>query len=111
MENVEVVTVLTPRGNVARMAVRPGTSDLSVVGATMTGVAGSGATDEYRLAGLSVEGRFVDVGAHVGAVTVAVLLDNPGALAVCVEPVPENVAVLRQNLALNGLEGLSLIHI
>jgi FkbM family methyltransferase len=86
------------------MSVRDDTSDLAVVGATMTGVAGSGYTDEYRLRDIHIDGRFVDVGAHIGAVTVAVLLDNPEATALCVEPVPENVDVLRANLALNGLE-------
>jgi FkbM family methyltransferase len=32
-----------------------------------------------------------------------VLLDNPQARAICVEPIPDNVGVLRQNLELNGL--------
>lgn len=85
------------------MLVRPGTSDLAVVGSTFADVAGAGLVDEYGLAGLHVEGRFADVGAHIGSVTVAVLLDNPGATAVCVEPVPENADVLRRNLQANGL--------
>jgi len=93
----------TPRGNPAVLSARDDTSDLSVIGSTFEGVAGSGLVDEYGLQSLYVTGRFVDVGAHVGAVTIAVLLDNPDATAVCVEPIPENVAVLRENLALNGL--------
>lgn len=93
----------TPRGAPALLEARDDTSDLSVIGSTFAGVAGSGLVDEYHLAGLRLRGRFVDVGAHVGSVTVAVLLDNPDATASCVEPIPENVAVLRHNLALNGL--------
>jgi len=85
------------------MEARDDTSDLSVIGSTFAGVAGSGLVDEYGLADLHVSGRFVDVGAHIGTVTVAVLLDNPDATAVCVEPIPENVAVLRHNLRLNNL--------
>lgn len=99
----------TPRGNVAVMQARDDTSDLSVIGSTFSGVAGSGLVDEYHLADLHVSGRFVDVGAHVGAVTVAVLLDNPTATAICVEPIPENVSILRQNLELNHLTGRAII--
>lgn len=94
----------TPRGNPVIMSARDNTSDLSVIGSSMAGVAGSGLVDEYHLADLHVAGRFVDIGAHVGSVVVAVLIDNPDATAICVEPIPENVAVLRENLALNGLE-------
>lgn len=93
----------TPRGVPAILEARDDTSDLAVIGSTFAGVAGSGLVDEYHLADLHITGRFVDVGAHIGAVTVAVLLDNPEATAVCVEPIPENVAVLRANLAHNGL--------
>lgn len=93
----------TPRGNPAVLSARDDTSDLSVIGSTFAGVAGSPLVDEYHLADLHITGRFVDVGAHIGSVTIAVLLDNPDATAICVEPIPENVAVLRENLALNGL--------
>lgn len=93
----------TPRGNPAVLEARDDTSDLSVIGSTFAGVAGSGLVDEYHLADLHITGRFLDIGAHVGSVVVAVLLDNPEATAICVEPIPENVAVLRHNLELNGL--------
>lgn len=93
----------TPRGNPAILEARDDTSDLAVIGSTFAGVAGSGLVDEYHLADLRITGRFVDVGAHIGAVTIAVLLDNPDTTAICVEPIPENVAVLRANLAHNGL--------
>ena len=66
----------TPRGNPAHLEARDQTSDLSVIGSTFAGVAGSGLVDEYGLADLHITGRFVDVGAHVGSVAVAVLLDH-----------------------------------
>jgi FkbM family methyltransferase len=94
----------TPRGNPVVLSARDDTSDLSVIGSTFAGVAGSGLVDEYNLRDTYITGRFVDVGAHVGSVTIAVLLDNPDATAICVEPIPENVAMLRENLRLNGLE-------
>jgi FkbM family methyltransferase len=93
----------TPRGVRAMLSARDDTADLSVIGSTFAGVAGSPLVDEYHLADLHITGRFVDVGAHIGSVTVAVLLDNPEATAICVEPIPENVEMLAENLALNGL--------
>lgn len=104
-----VVEVRTPRGNAARMAVRDGTSDLSTVGATFAGVAGSGLVDEYDLRSLHVSGTFLDVGGHIGTVAVAVLLDNPDATAVIVEPLPENVDMIRRNLELNGLRDRAVV--
>lgn len=99
-----IVDVFTPRGAPAQLSVRDGTSDLAVAGSTYRGVAGGGLVDEYGLADFHTNGRFVDVGAHIGSVGIAVLLDNPQATAVFVEPIPENLEVLRDNLARNGLE-------
>lgn len=106
---MDTYTLHTPRGHEAVMGARPQTSDYSVMGSTFRGVAGSGLVDEYDLRSLYIKGRFVDVGAHVGSVTVAVLLDNPDATAICVEPVPENIAVLVANLASNGLTDRAVI--
>jgi FkbM family methyltransferase len=53
------------------------------------------------------EGRqpvVVDLGANIGLAAVYFAARLPGARLVCVEPVPENVAVLRKTLAANGLE-------
>jgi FkbM family methyltransferase len=62
------------------------------------------AEDEYRLRDLPVEGRLVfDIGAHVGGV--GVWLASRGARVIFVEPVPENVAQIEKNLALNGATG------
>lgn len=101
--------VVTPRGRPARFANRPDTSDLSVVGSTF-GLWSQHPPDEYRLRDLHVTGRFVDVGAHVGTVAIAVLLDNPKATAVCIEPLAENCEMIRQNAELNGLTDRMTIH-
>jgi FkbM family methyltransferase len=95
----------SPRGKRAVLSARDQTTDLSVLGCFFAGVAGSPIDDEYGLADLYLRGRFVDVGAHIGGVTVAVLLDNPQATAILVEPVPENLKVITANLASNGLAG------
>lgn len=100
---MEVKELTTPRGHRAVLHVREGTSDLSVAGSTFAGVAGSPLVDEYGLADTHITGRFVDVGAHIGTVTIAVLLDNPEATALLVEPIPENISVIVENLAANGL--------
>lgn len=101
METVEVQDVKTPRGRPARMGCRAGTSDLATVGSTFD-LWGS-LHDEYGTAGLRIDGVFVDVGAHIGSVAIAVLLDNPHARAICVEPLPENAAMIRANAERNGV--------
>jgi FkbM family methyltransferase len=48
---------------------------------------------------------FFDVGANVGFVTIlAARLVGPSGRVVAFEPVPENVAAIRENLALNGID-------
>ena len=47
------------------------------------------------------QGTFVDVGAHIGFVVLAVARARPGARVVALEPHPANCARLRANLALN----------
>jgi len=93
--------VTTPRGKPATVATRPGTSDLSLAGAFFH--LWGNIDDEYRLASLRVDGVFVDIGAHIGLVTLAVLLDNPKATAICVEPLADNLDVLAANMDANGV--------
>jgi FkbM family methyltransferase len=58
---------------------------------------------------LEQEGRLheprtiVDVGAHIGTTTVPALTRHGFARAVAIEPDPDNVRLLRANIALNGL--------
>jgi len=87
--------ITTAGGHPAIFDVRNGTSDAALVGGIIGG-------REYDLpAGLS--GWAIDIGAHIGIVTVALALDNPDLRIVAVEALPENIVQLRQNIALNGL--------
>lgn len=88
---------ITPHGHDYRMWVRPGTSDWNTVNAC------SGLHDEYRIpAGMS--GWALDIGAHIGACTIPLLLDNPDLRVQAVEAVEENARVLTQNARLNGVD-------
>ncbi len=90
----------TPRGNSARLLVRPGTNDAMMSESAILG-------DEYRLKEIElVAGDVVlDIGAHIGMVAVAIALDFPEAKVVALEPVPENFDLLVENLRENGLLG------
>lgn len=91
-------TWITPKGNLAHFAYREGTSDWNTITSIMV------QNDEYGLAALDLTGLALDVGAHLGAATIALLLDNPSLSVIAVEAVPPNVEMIRRNLALNGLE-------
>lgn len=97
-------TWLTPHGRQFSAAVRPNTSDWNTINAC------NGDNDEYRIpAGLS--GWALDVGAHIGAATLPLLLDNPDLRVVAIEALPENVEVLRGNLWRAGVaERANVIH-
>lgn len=82
----------SPRGERLFMLARAGTSD----GPVLETILGA---DEYRLAGLHLEGWAIDVGAHVGGVTVALLADNPNLRVIAVEPVDSSADVLEMNCA------------
>lgn len=86
----------TPGGNAALFRFRTDTSDWNTVSSVM------GTNDEYALP-RGLTGWAIDCGAHIGPVTVALALENPDLRIVCVEPVPDNVRLLRQNVAANGL--------
>lgn len=95
-----ITDVQTPHGRPARFKCRDGTSDLATVGAT--NLLWGNLVDEYHLPeGLS--GWALDVGAHIGSVTVPLLMDNPGLRVVAIEAVPDNVELLSENLNLNGV--------
>jgi FkbM family methyltransferase len=86
----------SPKGNEVQMFCRDGTSDENICRLVST-------KDEYQLGGRDFNGVAIDIGAHIGTVTVPLLIDNPGLIAVAIEPVPENLEILRRNIRLNGL--------
>lgn len=86
----------TPHGHRAAMTFRPDTSDWNTLYACLN-------EDEYGFRGHAVTGTAVDVGAHIGGVTVGLAIDNPELRVIAVEPVPENAALLRQNIEQNGI--------
>lgn len=61
-------------------------------------------SDEYSMAGLGPGAVAIDIGAHIGGVTVR--MASQGVRVYAFEPVPENFALLQQNVAQNGLDGL-----
>lgn len=86
---------LTPGGHPATFTYRERTNDWNVISSITT-------NDEYALPrGLS--GWALDIGGHLGGVSIALALDNPGLRVLCVEPLPDNVALARLNIAANGL--------
>ena len=98
MEPYEVIERPTPGGNTAWLRARTSTND----GAVAQAILGE---DEYQLASYyPLTGWMLDIGAHIGTVAIAVALDNPDAKVVAVEALPDNAAIIRENVALNGLQ-------
>ena len=80
---------------------RENTSDLSMFAASMT--LWGRTADEYKLSELpDLEGVALDIGAHIGSVTLALLADHPGLRVIAVEPLVDNANLLREMLAENG---------
>lgn len=98
---MEDITVRSPRGVEVTLAHRPGTTDLGTIGSTFE--LWGKLNDEYELGGLYSKGTLVDIGAHIGTVAIAFLLDNPEAQAIAVEPLPENVALIKSNAKAAGV--------
>jgi FkbM family methyltransferase len=89
-------------GGPASMVVRPETSDHNTLFSCM-------AEDEYDLRSLPSEGVAVDIGAHIGGVTVSLAL--MGWHVVAVEALSENVTLLRDNVERNGVsERVAVLH-
>lgn len=84
------------------MRVRPGTSDWNTCQAVALG--------EYPLP-KGVTGWALDIGAHIGAVTVPLALMNPELRIMAVEAMPENIPLLMENVMRNGVEDrVSIVH-
>ena len=85
---------VTPGGHQVTMEYRDDTSDWNTISSILT-------HDEYTMPrGLS--GVIIDVGSHIGAFAIGAALDNPDAAVIAIEALPENVALIRRNSALNA---------
>lgn len=87
----------TRAGAYYALGVRPGTSDWNTANAV------AWPQDEYQLP-TGLTGWALDVGAHIGAASIPLLLDNPGLRLLAIEALPENVGMLFANLQRNGVE-------
>ncbi len=56
------------------------------------------------------ESTFLEIGANIGTATVVALRNGGFERAECFEPMPDNAALFRENLELNGLDGRARIH-
>lgn len=86
----------TPGGRSVLVYVREGTNDWNTANASLT-------EDEYQTRDLRITGTFLDIGGYLGTVALGILVDNPTAYAIIVEPLPENRALIVRNLEANGL--------
>ena len=68
------------------------------------------AGDCYRLNTLSEPDLIIDGGANTGLFSLAATARWPGVPIEAFEPVPDNVAVVKSHLALNGLDGQVHVH-
>jgi len=87
----------TPRGRAVEFAYRAETSDWNTINSVMS------PNDEYGLAGLNLSGSALDIGAHVGSVSIALAMDNPDLRVIAVEAISENADLARENAERNGL--------
>lgn len=99
---VWIDTFATRKGHSVQAGIRPETTDENSVRSCLV-------EDEYGLAERTWTGTAIDVGAHVGGVTLALLADNPSLHVVVVEALPANVEVIRANLFRNGFEGRATV--
>jgi FkbM family methyltransferase len=96
MYETERAEFRTPRGASVYLYHRVGSSDWNTLWSCLN-------EDEYRLRELRLEGTALDIGAHIGGVSIGLAVDNPGLHVIAVEAVPPNVELLRRNIETNGL--------
>ena len=83
--------------------VRSDTND----GALVHGILGE---DEYQIDRMApVSGWIIDIGAHIGIVSVGLAVVHPDARIVAVEAIPENAELLARNIARNGLSDRAFV--
>lgn len=86
----------TPRGRSVLVYLRSQTNDFNTANSCLN-------EDEYGARDLHLTGLAVDVGGYLGTVALALLIDNPDLRVIVVEPVPENLDMIRRNLSVNGV--------
>lgn len=90
--NLEYKEVRTPRGNLVGLGMRGDTSD----GSHAMGII---VQDEYRLAELPpLSGWALDIGSYAGHVALTLAADNPELQVLAIDPVPENVDLLKMTI-------------
>ena len=94
----DAIGVVSPRGTVASVHVRPDTNDAATLHSTFVAPSGQ-VNDEYRLSAVHLrpDDWALDVGAHIGSVALALAIDNPCRI-IAIEAVPDNVRMLRLNV-------------
>ena len=93
----------TPRGRAVAMWVRADTNDWNTLASCLN-------EDEYGLRGRELKGVALDIGAYLGSVSIAMLLDHPELRVVAVEPIPENVNLVWRNAVINGVADRLTVH-
>lgn len=102
MYSVQSGEFRTPRGATVTLNFRADTNDADVLRSCLN-------EDEYGLRDLYLSGHALDVGAHIGGASVALLVDNPDLMLICLEPVIENEALLIRNLVAAGVRHRALL--
>lgn len=97
----------TPAGHPVWLTYRADTTDWNTVSACLANPMGIDG-DEYHLP-TGLTGWALDLGAHIGSVTIGLLMDNPDLRVLAIEAVPENAELVRTNLALNGLSDRAVV--
>ena len=87
----------TPNGNPVVVNIRQNCNDWNTAFASLN-------EDEYGLRGMALSGLCLDVGGYLGTVALALALDFPDTRVIVVEPVPENLVLIRRNLIENDVE-------
>lgn len=88
----------SPNGLVRTFYYRDGTNDRNTIIACFS-------FDEYKLLELyKGEQAFIDLGAHVGGVSLLASTLNPQPKIIAVEPLPENVELIKMNSLENGVD-------
>ena len=107
---MNTIEVRSPKGNRITLCHREGTSDLSTIGSTWE--LWGKLEDEYGLGSLpTLTGTAIDIGAHIGSVTFALLADHPDLHVTAVEPLTDNCRVMAASADLNGwTDRLTIIH-